>query len=138
MKNKEINKQLDYEIGSGNVFADLGMENAEEELFKSDMIAEVADVLRKKCLTQAQAAKILGVDQPRISSLLRGKLDLFSVEMLIHFLTLLGQDVEVRVTPKSPRSRYGHLSFIPISRRRTSISSLSSKRTVSSAICKTK
>lgn len=123
MKNKKGSDQPDYEIGKGNVFADLGMENSEEELFKSDMIAEVADVLREKGLTQAQAAKVLGVDQPRISSLLRGKLDLFSVEMLMHFLTILGQDVEVRITPKSPRNSYGHLSFIPTSkRRRTSVS----------------
>lgn len=104
MKKKEPNKKIDYEIGSTNVFADLGFENAEEELLKADLTGEIAHLIKKKRLTQAQAAKTLGVDQPRISSLLKGRLDLFSVEMLMHFLQILGQDIQIVVSPK-PRNR---------------------------------
>ena len=74
---KKRQEKIEHEIGSRNVFSDLGFENAEEELLKSDLTAEVAYIIKKKKLTQTKAAKILGVDQPRISSLLRGRLDLF-------------------------------------------------------------
>lgn len=109
MKKKE-KKKLDYELGSDNVFSDLGFENAEEELLKSDLTAEIAGLIKKRKLTQVQAAKILGVDQPRISSLLSGRLDLFSVEMIMHFLTALGQDVQIVVTPKPRNRKYAYVS----------------------------
>ena len=89
-KNKVVEQELDYEIGSGNVFADLGLENAENELLKSDLTAEISNLIKKKKLTPTHAAKILGVDQPRLSSLLRGNFDLFSIEMLMHFLNEAG------------------------------------------------
>lgn len=110
MKKKTIEQELDYEVGSGNVFADLGLENAEDELLKSDLTAEISCLIKKKKLTQAQAAKILGVDQPRVSSLLRGRFDLFSIEMLMHFLTSLGQDIQIVVKPKPRNRKLAHLS----------------------------
>ncbi len=110
MKRKVKNDNLDYELGSNNVFADLGFENSEEELLKSDLTAEIASVIKKRKLTQTEAAKILGVDQPRISSLLSGRLDLFSVEMIMHFLTALGRDIQVVVTPKPKNRKLAHLS----------------------------
>lgn len=109
MKKKELKRAVDYEIGSDNVFADLGFENAEEELLKSDLTGEIAHLIKKKRLTQAQAAKILKVDQPRISALIRGKLDLFSVDMLMHFLQTLGQDIKIVVTPKPRNRKRAHL-----------------------------
>jgi len=109
MKRKK-RSSIEYEIGSDNVFADLGFEDPSEDILKSDLVGEIAFLIKKKKLTQAQAAKILCVDQPRISSLLRGQLDLFSIEMLMHFLNDLGRDVEICVKPK-PRSRkQAHLS----------------------------
>ncbi|HXF28494.1 MAG TPA: helix-turn-helix transcriptional regulator, partial [Chlamydiales bacterium] len=93
MKNKKgRQRKPEYEEGSENVFADLGFENPKDELIKSDLTLEIAKIIKKKNLTQAQAAKIIGVDQPRISSLLRGCLDLFSIDTLMHFLNALGQD----------------------------------------------
>lgn len=121
MKKKDKKHKLDYEVGSDNVFADLGFENAEEELLKSDLTAEIANHIKKRRLTQAQAAKILGVDQPRISSLLRGRIDLFSIEMLMHFLTALGQDIQIVVKPKPRNRKQAHLSVVvPASTSRTS------------------
>ena len=110
MKKKIHKKNIEYEVGSGNVFADLGFENAEEELLKSDLAGEITSLIKKKRLTQATAARILGVDQPRISSLLRGKLELFSVEMLMQFLQILGRDIKIVVTPKPRNRKHARLS----------------------------
>lgn len=119
MKKKKGSQKLDYEVGSENVFADLGFENAEEELLKSDLTAEIAAIIKKKRLTQTQAAKILGVDQPRISSLIKGRFDLFSVDTMMHFLTALGQDVEIVVKPKPRNRKKARLTaFIPESTTR--------------------
>ncbi len=116
-KTKKIIKNVEYEKGSGNVFADLGFENSEEELLKADLTAEISSIIKKKKLTQTRAAKILKVDQPRISSLLRGKLDLFSVETLMHFLQALGQDIEIFVKPKPRNRKHAHLSVISTTER---------------------
>ncbi len=109
-KKKTVEQDMDYEVGSDNIFSDLGLENAEEELLKSDLTAEISSLIKRKKLTQAQTAKILGVDQPRISSLLRGRFDLFSIEMLMHFLTFLGQDIQIVVKPKPRNRKRAHLS----------------------------
>lgn len=121
MKKKVVEQKLDYEIGSDNVFADLGFENAEEELLKSDLTAEISSLIKKKKLTQNQAAKILGVDQPRVSSLLRGRFDLFSIEMLMRFLTDLGQDIQIVVKPKPRHRKQAHLSVSGPSSNRDSV-----------------
>ena len=89
--------------GSGNVFADLGFPNAEEMLAKAELARQINDLIRTKKLTQIKAAKLLDIDQPKISSLYRGKLSGFSLERLFKFLTILGQDVTIKVTPK-PRA----------------------------------
>lgn len=103
-KEKKHIKEIEFEEGSGNVFADLGFENPEEELMKSDLTAQISHIIKTKKLTQTQVAKILGVTQPRISSLISGDLDLFSIEKLMQFLQLLGQDIEIMIRPK-PESR---------------------------------
>jgi predicted XRE-type DNA-binding protein len=84
-------------IGSGNVFADLGRADAPEALVKVQLAYRVHRLIEESGLTQAQAAKRLGVDQPKISNLMRGRLKDFSMERLLRFLNLLGQDVELRV-----------------------------------------
>ena len=112
MKNKAIKKEIEHEEGSKNVFADLGFENPEEDLAKSNLIAEISRIIRKKKMTQAQVAEILAVNQPRVSSLLSGNLDLFSIEMLMNFLKSLGQDIEIVVKPKSRKRKQAHLSVV--------------------------
>jgi predicted XRE-type DNA-binding protein len=89
---------------SGNVFADLGLPNPEERLAKAGLAAEIERIIRKRGLSQADAAKILGIDQPKISALRNGRLSGFSVERLIRFLNALDRDVEIVVKAK-PRSR---------------------------------
>ena len=90
---------INVEVGSGNVFADLGLPNPEEHLAKAELASRISEVLRERRLTQAAAAELLGIDQPKVSRLQRGYLTNFSVERLMHFLTRLGRDVEIVVKP---------------------------------------
>jgi predicted XRE-type DNA-binding protein len=97
-------RAIEVEEGSGNVFADLGLPNPEERLAKAALAFRIAGVIRARRLTQAGAVRILRVDQPKISRLLRGQLSGFSTERLMQFLTLFGRDVEI-VIKGAPRSR---------------------------------
>jgi predicted XRE-type DNA-binding protein len=96
--------EIEVEVGSGNVFADLGLPNPEEHLAKAALASRIGDAIREQRLSQVAAAELLGIDQPKVSRLLRGYLTNFSTERLMHFLTLLGRDVEIVVKP-TPRSR---------------------------------
>jgi predicted XRE-type DNA-binding protein len=75
--------------GSSNVLADLGLSDAEELLAKAEFARQIITTIDKRRLIQAQAAEILGIDQPKVSALVRGKLAGFSFKRLIHFLNLL-------------------------------------------------
>ena len=89
-----------YEIGSGNVFADLGLPNPEELLAKADLAHRIHVLITDRKLTQRRAAELLGIDQPKVSALIRGRLEGFSTERLFRFLNLLDQDVEIIIRPK--------------------------------------
>ena len=112
MKNKEKKEEIELRETSNNVFEDLGLENPEEDLAKSNLIIEISRVIRGKKLTQSQVAEILNVSQPRVSSLISGNLDLFSIDMLMNFLKILGQDVEISVRPKPKNRKHAHLSVV--------------------------
>ncbi len=90
--------------GSGNVFADVGIERPDEYLAKAELARQIIGVLDARRLTQREAARILGVSQPKVSALQNGRLDGFSTDRLIRFLNVLGRDVSIVVTAK-PRSR---------------------------------
>ncbi|GAA6620809.1 helix-turn-helix domain-containing protein [Scytonema sp. NUACC26] len=94
----------DIEISSGNVFADLEMSNPEERLVKAELARKISEAIEKRGLTQTQTAQLLGIDQPKVSALIRGKLAGFSTERLLNFLIALGNDVEISIKPK-PASR---------------------------------
>jgi predicted XRE-type DNA-binding protein len=83
---------------TGNVFADLELPATDEDMLKVAIARVITNVLRKRELTQVQAAEIIGIDQSKVSALLRGRLKGFSVERLIKFLTLLGKDVDIRIS----------------------------------------
>jgi len=95
---------------SGNVFADLGFPHPEQELLKAKLTLEIYRLIRKRALTQAEAGKILGIQQPHVSALMRNRAGTFSVERLMDFLTALGQDVEISVKPA--RGRHGEVSVV--------------------------
>ena len=89
---------------SGNVFADIGVQEPEEELAKAQLASRIREIVRQRRLTQVAAAGILRIDQPKVSALLNGRLTSFSSERLMRLLTRLGQDVEI-VVKTTPRSR---------------------------------
>ncbi len=91
------NAKRAFTRSSGNVFEDLRIDEPAEALAKSELAALIAHALRARGLTQTAAAKLLGIDQPKVSELMRGRLTRFSTERLITFLTRLGRDVEIVV-----------------------------------------
>src|SRR3979411_2839572 len=99
-KKQNPSEEIECEMSSGNVFADIGIENPEEELTKAKLVWQIEQILKKKKLTQVEAARMMGINQPKVSALIRRKLDGFSVERLIHFLNTLGQDIDIVVRPK--------------------------------------
>jgi len=97
-------KEIRAEQSSGNVFADLKLPNADEALAKAELARQISIVIEKKGLSQTKAAKLLGIDQPKVSALLRGRLEGFSTDRLIRFLNALGREVEIVVRT----ARRGH------------------------------
>lgn len=82
---------------SGNVFADIGLPDADVSLLKADLIISIAGLIKEKGLTQAQAGKVMGLAQPDVSKLMRGHFDGFSYERIFGLLTALGENVTIRV-----------------------------------------
>ena len=103
-KQTRQDEEIEFKVSSGNVFADLGIENPEEELTKAKLAWEIEQIIKRRKLNQMKAAKLMGINQPKVYALLKRKLDGFSVERLIHFLNALGQDVDIVVRAK-PRNR---------------------------------
>lgn len=102
----------DHEKSSGNVFADLGFPNSEQELVKAKLTVQIYRLLKEQGVTQAEAAKLLGTTQAQVSALMRCRPVSVSVGRLMDFLTILGQDVEVTVKPAPRRNKgqQGHMS----------------------------
>jgi predicted XRE-type DNA-binding protein len=99
-----MTSQIKATQSSGNVFADLGLKNPDERLAKAELAIRIAATIKARKLTQIAAAEVCGIDQPKISKLMRGDLYGFSTDQLFRFLTALGQDVEIIVRDR-PRRR---------------------------------
>ena len=95
---------IEVETGSGNVFADLGLPDADDHLLKAQLVSRIDGIIRRRKLTQAKAAELLGLSQPDISRLLRGHFRDFSLERLLRLLMALDRDVEI-VIRRKPKSR---------------------------------
>lgn len=101
-------EEISVTRSSGNVFEDMSFENADEMALKSDLAHIIGTIIENRGLTQAQAAQILGINQRKVSALVRGRLSGSSVDRLFRFLTALDRNVEVGITPKpetEPRGR---------------------------------
>jgi predicted XRE-type DNA-binding protein len=96
-------KEVDFEVSSGNVFADLGLPNAEELGTKLRLCVALNRILERGKMTQAEAARVLGVNQPKVSALKGYKLGGFSVERLMHFVTALEHDVVIEIRPRAKK-----------------------------------
>jgi len=95
---------------SGNVFTDLGFENAEELSLKATLAMQVSSIIKHRHLTQKAAGEILGVPQPHVSRILNGKLDSFSADRLLRLLLKLGRDVDIVIKKRKPATTTGRLS----------------------------
>jgi predicted XRE-type DNA-binding protein len=102
----------DVITSSGNVFEDLGLSEPADRLAKAELARKIAEIITKRHLNQADAAKLLGVDQPKVSSIMNGRLSGFSLERLIHFLNVLGREVQIVVKQKPRSQAMGRLQVV--------------------------
>ncbi len=94
------------------MFADLGLPNPQDRLAKAKLAHRICEVIAERGLTQMEAAEILGLDQPKISALVRGKLNGFSADRLFRFLNDLGQEVEITIRPTQRAGRRGNIHVV--------------------------
>ena len=106
-KNSEM-----VEIGTGNVFEDLGFADAGERKLRVQLAMRLNDLILDRKLTQASVAEIFGIPQPHVSELRNFKLRRFSSERLLHFITLLDKDVEIIIRPKAENHATGLISVL--------------------------
>ena len=104
-----MSDNIDYTVSSGNVFADLGVPYPDEANTKAELAFQINRIIECRGLTQTQAAKVLGINQPKVSALVRGNLTGFSIERLLRFLAALGSDVQIVVTTRPNASETGHI-----------------------------
>lgn len=109
---KTAQKKMRVRKGSGNVFADIAARDAREMLAKARLAHRICQVIAARGLTQTKAAELLGLDQPKISALLHGKLRGFSSERLFRCLNDLGQEVEISIRPARRPGREGNLLVV--------------------------
>src|SRR5436305_12961790 len=101
-KTKGTTKEpVHVEQGSGNVFADLGLPNPDLALAKAELVQRIRVLIAERKLTQAKAAELLGLDQPKVSALIRGRVEGYTLDRLFRFLNALGQRVEITVRPNA-------------------------------------
>jgi len=105
-------KMIAVTESSGNVFADMGVANAEEELAKAQLASHIRQAIKRRRMTQVQAAHLMRLDQPKVSALMNGRLEGFSGDRLMRLLTSLGQDVEIIVKAKPRGRERGHIRVV--------------------------
>jgi predicted XRE-type DNA-binding protein len=98
--------------GSMNVYADLGMADADEMLVKAQLATKIAEIIKLRKLTQMQASTLLGISQPKLSNMLRGRFRGISETKMLECLTLLGRDVQIVIRPATRTRRSGHVSVL--------------------------
>jgi predicted XRE-type DNA-binding protein len=104
--------RIKVEVGSGNIFADLGLPDADEMLLKSQIVVQLHWLIKARKLTQTEAAKRIGIGQPDLSNLLRGRFRGYSAERLMRMLTAFDQDVEIIMRPRrSKKGQAGKITF---------------------------
>jgi predicted XRE-type DNA-binding protein len=105
----------EHEIGNGNIFADLGLPNAEEHQLKAALVVQLSRLIKQRKLTQSAAAKLAGIKQPDLSNVLRGHFRGYSVGRLMRILTAFNQDVEIVVKPRKKAGAPGRITLVPVS-----------------------
>jgi predicted XRE-type DNA-binding protein len=103
-------EKITIKSSSGNVFADLGLPDADDLMAKANLALHIRHTIEARKLTQLQAAQIMGLDQPKVSLIINGRLDGFSTDRLMRFLNDLGCDVKISVSEPHAEAR-GHVVF---------------------------
>src|SRR5215211_6698738 len=103
-----MSHRIEHTKSSGNVFADLGLSNPEERMLKAELAAQIRRIIEQKGWAQTRVAELIGLDQPKVSRLLRGQLSGFSVDRLFNVLNRLGHSVEVRISAKERAPKKSH------------------------------
>lgn len=111
MKRKKT-EEIEVIESSGNVYADLGFSNPEEMLAKAKLAILISDIIKERKLTQKKAAEVMGVDQPKVSAILRGYLSGFTIDRLFRFLMALGMDIIIEAKPHLSRTTPAHIQVI--------------------------
>ena len=109
---KKREPDIEVTASGGNVFADMGLPEPEEELTKAQLASHIRQVIKRQRLTQVAAAALMRIDQPKVSALLNGRLTNFSSERLMRLLTVLGQDVDITVRMKPRNRAHGRIRVI--------------------------
>ena len=102
----------EIEKGSANVYADLGIPNPGEMLVKAQLAAKIAEIIKQRRMTQVQAAELLGMPQPKLSNMLRGRFRGISEAKMLDCLTSLGRDVQIVIKTASRSRKTGHVSVL--------------------------
>lgn len=103
---------VEIEKSSGNVFADLGLPNADEMLIKSRLVGKIGEIIRSRKWTQEKAAQVLGMTQPKLSKMLRGQFHGISQSKLLEYLAKLGRDVQIVVGPARRTKKPGRVDVV--------------------------
>ena len=96
-----------------NIFADLGLPDAENHFVKAQIVAELYRLTTERKLTQAKAGELMGISQPEVSRLFKGNFREYSIERLMAFLTAFDRDVEIVAKPRKKAGERGHITFKP-------------------------
>jgi predicted XRE-type DNA-binding protein len=107
-------QNIEFEIGSGNVFADIGFDNAEEMLLKSELVRQVNRTIKDRDLNPIQVKRTLCLDENMLSNLTQGRLTELTIEHLFRYLNILGRDLEIVLKPRSASSSKGKLQVTVI------------------------
>ena len=107
--------RVKVEVGSGNIFADLGLPDADTHFLKAQIVSEIYRITSERKLTQARAGKLMGITQPEVSRMFKGTFREYSIERLMGFLTSFDRDVEIVVKPHKKAGKAGRITFSPLS-----------------------
>jgi len=107
-------RRTKIEVGSGNIFADLGLADAGAHFLKAQIVSEIYRLAGERKLTQAQVGKRVGISQPEVSRMFKGHFREYSIERLMEFLTAFDRDVEIVVKPHKKAGKAGRITFTPV------------------------
>ncbi|OGW59950.1 MAG: XRE family transcriptional regulator [Nitrospirae bacterium RBG_16_64_22] len=108
-----MTRKIKVEMSSGNIFADLGLPDAETHFLKAQIVSEIYRLTHERKLTQTQAGERMGISQPEVSRLFKGNFREYSVDRLMGFLTAFDRDVEIVVRPHKKAGKGGRITFTP-------------------------